>query len=402
MKLERQRDNQSWMLDWMVKETGRTHNFAYGRELPREVKSYKMIPRIMERYGRHAEELARAAEEAGHRETALELYTRAMHPYHIGQHSIYEDDNQEKIYLHSRLLAGFEGAMRNAEYPIERVEIPFEGSSIQANFHRAPGQSRAPAILYCPGMDQTKEGYPNPAHNHFAKRGMHVLSIDGPGQGMSNIRKLRVTLDNYERAGQAAISWLCSRPEVDAERIGLFGCSMGSHWGTQVAAFDPRVKAAATAYACYTSKRLLFDVDSPRFKRIFMYMTGIHDEEAFDRFADQYVLDPYFARLKGYTLMIHGEYDPLSDMDEAFALYQTIPGPREFWVIENNFHMPVGIENLAGLDVHPFVADWLRDALGGKKPRDLKREVILREKAGSGPYEQQLVDYRLPGRVGKG
>jgi len=64
--------------------------------------------------------------------------------------------------------------------------------------------------------------------------------------------------------------------------------------------------------------------------------------------------------------------------------------------------MPVGIENLAGLEVHPFVADWLRDALGGRKPRDLKREVILREKAGTGPYEQQLADYRLPGRVGKG
>jgi pimeloyl-ACP methyl ester carboxylesterase len=131
-------------------------------------------------------------------------------------------------------------------------------------------------------------------------------------------------------------------------------------------------------------------------------MTGIHDEEAFDRFADQYVLDTYFKRLNCYTLMVHGEYDPLSDMDEAFALYQTIPGPREFWVIENNFHMPVGIEHLAGLDAHLCVADWLRDALGGKKPRDLKREVILREKAGTGPYEQQLVDYRLPGRVGKG
>ena len=36
-----------------------------------------------------------------------------------------------------------------------------------------------------------------------------------------------------------------------------------------------------------------------------------------------------------------------------------------------------------------------------KSPRDLKREVILREKAGSGPYDEQLVDYRLPGRVGK-
>ncbi len=176
---------------------------------------------------------------------------------------------------------------------------------------------------------------------------------------------------------------------------------MGSHWGTQVAAYDTRVKAAATAYACYTSKRLLFDVDSPRFKRIFMYMTGIHDEEAFDEFADKYVLDPYFKRLNCYTLMVHGEYDPLSDLDEAFALYQTIPGPRELWIVENNFHMPVALPHLAGLDVHLCVADWLRDALNGKKPRNLRREVIVREKVGVGPYEEQMTDYRLPGRAGR-
>ena len=44
---ERRRDNQQWMLDWMVKTTGRVQNFAYDyRTVPREVKSYRMIPRV--------------------------------------------------------------------------------------------------------------------------------------------------------------------------------------------------------------------------------------------------------------------------------------------------------------------------------------------------------------------
>jgi len=34
-------------------------------------------------------------------------------------------------------------------------------------------------------------------------------------------------------------------------------------------------------------------------------------------------------------------------------------------------------------------AELAGEALNGKKPRDLKREVILREKAGIGPYEEQ-------------
>ena len=38
MRTERRRDNQQWILDWMVKTTGRVQNFANDeRELPAEV-----------------------------------------------------------------------------------------------------------------------------------------------------------------------------------------------------------------------------------------------------------------------------------------------------------------------------------------------------------------------------
>ncbi len=37
-------------------------------------------------------------------------------------------------------------------------------------------------------MDTTKETYPNPLNNHFGERGMHVLVLDGPGQGESWLR----------------------------------------------------------------------------------------------------------------------------------------------------------------------------------------------------------------------
>lgn len=403
VKLERHRDNQSWVYDWVVKMTGRAINFAYDEKyLPAEVKSYPMIPRALERHARHIETLARGAEEAGHRETALALYARAITPYYFGQNAIYEDDNQEKLYLHGKVLECFDGAMRTADYPIERVEIPFANTTIQANWHQLPSGEQAPTVLFCPGMDMTKEGYPNPSNNDFIRRGMNVLAMDGPGQGISNIRKLRLTLDNYERAGQAAVDWLVERDNVDAERIGIFGVSMGSHWATQIAATDTRVRAVATAMACYTSKRLLFDIDAPRFKRIFMYMTGIHDEDEFDEFADAYTLDTYFPRLHCPALMIHGEFDPLSDIDEAYALYETIPAAREFWVLENDFHQPTAVDNFGGMDVHPFAADWLRDALHGHIDEGHKREVLVQVKSGRGPYDGNMVDYRLPGRLQHG
>ena len=128
LRSERRRDNQQWLLDWMVKTTGRTHNFAYDhREIPPEVKTYRQIPRVMEKAGRHMETIARAAEAAGHRQTACELYYRRASNYRIAQHAIFVDDHPDKIYLHGKLIDSFAGCMRTADYPIERVEIDWEG-----------------------------------------------------------------------------------------------------------------------------------------------------------------------------------------------------------------------------------------------------------------------------------
>ena len=401
MRGERRRDNQQWLLDWLVKTTGRVQNFAYDQRIvPPEVKSYRMIPRVLERYARHRERIAQAAEAAGHYETARELYWRACGLYGEAQHAIFQDDNPEKIYLHGKLLACYEKVMQYASHPIERVEIPFEGQYIQAVFHRVPGAGPAPTVLFCPGMDMTKESFLNPFHHPFVERGFHCLHIDGPGQGTSNIRKLRVTLDNYERAGSAAIDYLCTRPEVDRDRIVVSGWSMGSYWGMRLAATDSRVRAVATAAACYGSKRGLFEEESPRFKQVFMYMTGIHDEQEFDRLAEQMTLDELAPRITCPTLQVVGEYDPLAPLEEVLAVYEKVAGPKELWVVEDDFHIPRGTENFGGTEFYGCLADWLRDALHGKKPPGWKREILVRRLDGLGPYEEQALGFFLPERLG--
>ena len=398
---ERQRDNQQWMLDWMVKTTGRVQNFANEtRTVPPEVKSYRMIPRIMAKHGRRQEEMARAAEKAGHRETACELYWRATEHYIEGQHAIFQDDNNEKIYLHGKVLECHEHAARLAPTPVERVEIPFEGNYIQGVLHRVPGAKKAPTVLFCPGMDMTKESYFCPGQEPYVARGFNSLHIDGPGQGTSNIRKIRVTLDNYERAGAAAIDYLCTRPEVDPERIVVSGFSMGSYWGMRIAATDRRVKGVATAAACYGPKWAIFNEASPRFKQVFMYMSGIHDEEKFDAFAQQLTLDALAPRIKCPALMVTGEYDPLAHLEDVVGVYEKVGGPKELWVLENNFHSPRNIPNLGGIDMYGYLADWLRDAAEGRKPAGLKREVLIRDKDGLGAYSAPAPGIFMPERFG--
>ena len=41
-----------------------------------------------------------------------------------------------------------------------------------------------------------------------------------------------------------AVAWLAARPEVDADRLGIFGTSLGSFMGALVAAAEPRVHSA--------------------------------------------------------------------------------------------------------------------------------------------------------------
>ncbi len=95
-----------------------------------------------------------------------------------------------------------------------------------------------------------------------AGRGYAALSIDLPGKGplreshsrstgpdmtVKQIFTVKPTLEsnylyNAVLAQMRSISFLCSRPEVDPERIGLFGVSWGGATGLLTASIDKRVK----------------------------------------------------------------------------------------------------------------------------------------------------------------
>jgi dipeptidyl aminopeptidase/acylaminoacyl peptidase len=279
------------------------------------------------------------------------------------------------------------------------IEIPWEGVSIQGRLHLLKDRSRAPTVLFIPGMDMTKEAFPNPLTNPFLRRGMNVLSIDGPGQGISNIRKIRVTDDNYERAASAAIDYLVGRSEVDPDRIVIAGSSFGSHWGPRTAARDKRVRAIATNHGVVGPKRAIFEEASPRFKQMFMYMAGIHDEDEFDRMAEKMTTVGYAAKITCPSLLVIGEYDPLCHLEAAIDFFEELAGPKELWVFENEFHRVSQREGIGQLDIYPFMADWLRDALEGRHDSNLRKIVLVPQQKGAGPYEAPVDSLRLPRRA---
>jgi len=388
---ERRRDDMQWIFDWIVKETGRVQNLAYDeRDVPPEVKSYHMIPKHMGKQGIHREAIARQAEKAGHRDTALDSYWRAVNSYAYAQHCVYYDDHPEKLRWYQRLRECYDRVIALSDYPMELVEVPWEGKDLQCVLHLTPSRRNAPTILFIPGMDMTKERFPDSRINPAVSRGMNLMVMDGPGQGMSNMRKIRVTHDNYERAASAVIDYLVTRPEVDPDRIAVCGASMGSFWGIRVAAYDSRIRALATAGSCLGGKTAIFEQASPRFKRVFMYMAGVHEEDQFDREVAAYMTTAGCGtKVTCPTLIVQGEYDPLSPLENAEELFEELQVPKEMWVLEDDFHGLRGIRGFGGSDVYPLMMDWVKDVLEKGLPVGHSRVKWVGLKTGAGPYDEE-------------
>jgi len=218
-------------------------------------------------------------------------------------------------------------------------------------------------VLYFDGMDGFKEML-NPLYgNKLLERGMAVLSIDGPGQGESCMRKIRCTTDNFGRAGEAAMDFLQSRPDIDPEKIAAWGMSMGSFWVTQVAARDQRYKAAVSHLVCHEpGMTTIFNRAAPTFKSRYMWMAGYEDEDAFDAFARTLSLKGLGREIRCPFLIIGGGDDELSPIEYSYDLYDEIQSPKKIIVYQGENH---SIEGHA-LEVRTLIADWLRDRLDGE------------------------------------
>jgi dipeptidyl aminopeptidase/acylaminoacyl peptidase len=390
-KLRTQRDNQQWMLDLALNMRGRVQNFERDDiEVPagKRARNYRMLPKVWREAAQRHEALAKLAHRQGANATATSHYDHAIEAYRMAQHPIYYDDHPVKIQMYNKLNEMVDRRSEVADYPIERVEVPFDdGKTISCLLHLLPDRRKAPVVIYVPGMDQSKEVFPKAAHNVGKLRGVHVLAMDGPGQGNSNLQKIRAVGDNYERAGAAVISYLAKRPEVDADKIGIYGISMGSYWSLRLASYDHRVAAVVSAVACFNPNNTIFTQSSPRFKQMFMYMAGYDDEARFDaEVANSMTVRGKLGTITCPTLMITGEFDPLCPLEDALAAYAELAVPKELWIFENQYHPLWSLGNLGGLDCHDYALDWLHGVLSKKASPTKAGRIAYITENGMGPW----------------
>ena len=295
------RRNEAWMIDMALGTSG-TEAMWPGmvpawlecgqRQIDLErtmsrVRSFKMITKEWERTARKLEAQALAAEQAGNTITASEFYHRAAICYGRSKWPIMDNSSVRKRELHDAEDRCFDKVIAyNDLYTLKRVEIPFDGSTIAGILHLPKDVKKPPCVIFVPGMDMTKEDFPNVQNNVFVRRGMACFSIDGPGQGASNLRGIQSRLGTYEKALTAVLDVLEKRDDIDSGNVSLLGLSLGGYYSVRGAAANPRFKAHVSMIGLYGHLDQFFMMAPPNFRHCFMYMAGIKTDAEMDAQVD--------------------------------------------------------------------------------------------------------------------
>lgn len=128
--------------------------------------------------------------------------------------------------------------------PIERLEIPYEGTSLTGWFLRVDkSRRRRPLVVLNNGADGLEKSMYVHGGAGALARGYNCLIFNGPGQGDSLwVRKLHFRPD-WEKVITPVVEAMLRRREVDPKRIALVGVSMGGYWAPRALAFEHRIAA---------------------------------------------------------------------------------------------------------------------------------------------------------------
>ncbi len=341
-------------------------DFAAIRE---RVKKYADIEPAFANTARRREAKARAAEDDGSPITARDNYFMASIHWGSAQWARYENDAANLAYNKSKRDCYTRYAAL-ADHKIEPVMIPLNGKKMPGWFHLPPNYQggRIPVVISFPGMDTYKEVFVALKGDRWLDRGIAVLALDGPGQAECRVLGLTVSMDNWTAVGKAAVDWLEARPEIDPQKIGMFGNSFGSFFVTLVAASEPRICACvANSNNLEPGFHAIFEEASPSYKMRFMYMAGFTDEAKFDAFRKKLTWEGYAEKIRVPYLCVTGEWDELSPMEHTERMMKGMTNPRRLVVYQDARHA-IGACPSVNLGPHPptMVADWMAARFAGK------------------------------------
>lgn len=129
---------------------------------------------------------------------------------------------------------------------IERIEIPYEGTTLPGYFVGCGPVDGGPrrTLIYNNGSDGPVTGAWVQGIADALRRGWHAVTFDGPGQNAALIRQHLTFRPDWEKVITPVVDHLVARPDVDAGKLALLGVSQAGYWVPRSVAFEHRIAAA--------------------------------------------------------------------------------------------------------------------------------------------------------------
>ena len=299
--------------------------------------------------------LAERAAADGRRRSAGEAWLRAAISYHFSKFvwTLDPERHRANTLAAVRAMTDAHGLLGTGAV---RVEAPLGAATVVAILrHPPPSAAAPPLVLLIPGLDSTKEEFFH-WEQVFLDRGMATLSLDGPGQGETGLR-LPIRYD-YEAAVAAILDAVQGRADLDAERIGAVGVSLGGHYVVRAAAFEPRIRALASISGPFDFAAG-WDSMPELTRETVAFATGAPDDERARRSAGELDLSGVAERVTVPSLVLTGARDRVIAATESRRIADAIPGSD--WVL---FQDGTHVCNNIPYKYRPLVADWIAARLG--------------------------------------
>jgi 2,6-dihydroxypseudooxynicotine hydrolase len=325
------------------------------RDLRTRIATLQEWPSAWSETARESERRAEALLHAGAAASAAADYWRASTYYFFAQFLLWTNV-ESKRSIYAQCVKNFRLASQHLDVPQQPVEIGFRGI-------RMPGYLRVPRSVDCPplvlllnGLDTTKEEQ-LVIGNLCIQRGLATLSFDGPGSG-ETYYKMKAMPENVD-AVHAALDFAETRPEIDRERIGIIGRSLGSHYAARAAMRDDRIKAVVS-WGSMFDLRNYRDIP-PLTLEGFLFVCGAKNIDEGKPYLESIDLSGVPGRINCPLMIVNGGRDPITPPDNIERMRSIADGEVELMYWKDSSHCMHDRPHIC----RPAMADFIQRHLAG-------------------------------------
>jgi dipeptidyl aminopeptidase/acylaminoacyl peptidase len=317
-------------------------------------------------WSRTAQETAdfgRAQAAAGHPVTAARALFRAG-SYRRHSEFFLPTSDPRRAEAYTAGTDCFREAARLSGQHIERIEVPYENGQTLDGYFIAPDSSGEPraTVLFLGGADSWAEELVFLGGTEFVARGMNLVVVDTPGRGSSLRFKNIPSRPDYEVPAGAVLDHITRRSDVDPDRIGCAGVSLGGYYAPRVAAYDKRVKAVAAWCGTLDVLTDFYEFYEPLQKQLQWLLGAEDDQDARSKLA-AFNLREAAPKIDQPVFVMHGTDDVIMDIDGARRFVAALTSSDvTFEVYESAGSLHCSYDYLAYAAAK--MTDWFADRLG--------------------------------------